>query len=59
MEYRDRVLNYFNDVSKQVAMVIKNHNPPEAFNNVYKMCGYLVKYCAPLLFIEVMSFNIT
>ena len=57
MEFRDKVMSYFCDVSKHVAMVIRNQGPPEAFSNVYKMAGYMVKYCAPLLFIEVGIFT--
>ena len=53
MEFRNQVMTYFSDVSKHVAMVIRNPGPSEAFSNVYKMTGYLVKYCAPLLFVEV------
>lgn len=52
LEFRDRVMSYFCDVSKHVAMVVKNHGPSEAFSNVYKMAGLLVKCCAPLLFVE-------
>ena len=48
-------MSYFCEVSKHVAMVVKNHGPSEAFSNVYKMAGLLVKCCSPLLFVEVRS----
>ena len=50
---RDKVMQYFGDIHKQIAPVLQTLQPADVLRNVYAVLGYLVKHCAPVLFVQV------
>lgn len=50
---RDKVMLYFVDIHKQIAPVLQTLQPADVLRNVYAVLGYLVKHCAPVLFVQV------
>lgn len=51
---RDKVMQYFVDIHKQIAPVVQALQPADILQNVYAVLGYLVKHCAPVLFVQVI-----
>lgn len=51
---RDKVMQYFVDIHKQIAPVVQALQPVDVLQNVYAVLGYLVKHCAPVLFVQVI-----
>uniref|UniRef100_K1S404 Protein MMS22-like n=1 Tax=Magallana gigas TaxID=29159 RepID=K1S404_MAGGI len=49
---RDKVMQYFVDIHKQIAPVVQALQPVDVLQNVYAVLGYLVKHCAPVLFVQ-------
>nr|XP_022342343.1 protein MMS22-like [Crassostrea virginica]XP_022342344.1 protein MMS22-like [Crassostrea virginica] len=49
---RDKVMLYFVDIHKQIAPVLQTLQPADVLRNVYAVLGYLVKHCAPVLFVQ-------
>lgn len=49
---RDKVMQYFVDIHKQIAPVVQALHPTDVLQNVYAVLGYLVKHCAPVLFVQ-------
>lgn len=52
---RDKVMQYVGDIHKQIAPVLQTLQPTDVLRNVYAVLGYLVKHCAPVLFVQVLS----
>lgn len=55
MEFQQKVIPYFCDVQKHIAPVLRNLGPAEVVNNVFRMTGYLIKYCAKLIYVRVCN----
>ncbi|XP_070189222.1 protein MMS22-like [Littorina saxatilis] len=49
---RSQVMPYFVDSVHQVAAVLRTSGPLETLLNVYRVLGYLLKHCAPLLYLQ-------
>lgn len=47
-------MQYFVDIHKQIAPVVQALQPVDVLQNVYAVLGYLVKHCAPVLFLQVI-----
>ena len=50
---RDQVMPYFADTAHQVAPVMRALGPLDTLLHVYRVLGYLIKHCAPLLYLQV------
>ena len=50
---RDQVMPYFADTAHQVAPVMRASGPLDTLLHVYRVLGYLIKHCAPLLYLQV------
>ena len=55
MKLQEEIIPYFCDVPKHIAPVLRTLAPHEVLSNVYRMTGYLVKYCAKLIYVRVSS----
>jgi len=55
MLFQKQIAGYFCDVPKTVALAVKSLSPVDVLSNVYRMTGYLVKYCAKCLYVKVTS----
>jgi hypothetical protein len=53
MAFQKQIIPYFTDVQKSIAPVLRTMSPAEVVNNIYRMTGYLIKYCAKLLYVQV------
>ncbi|XP_056016526.1 protein MMS22-like isoform X2 [Ostrea edulis] len=49
---RDKVMQFFVDIHKHIAPVMHALHPADILKNVYAVLGYLVKHCAPVLFVQ-------
>lgn len=49
-------MQYFVDIHKQIAPVVQALQPADVLQNVYAVLGYLVKHCAPVLFVQVILY---
>ncbi|KAK3084713.1 hypothetical protein FSP39_017910 [Pinctada imbricata] len=52
IELRDKVMQYFCDMPRLISPVIQSLQPSDVLSNMYAVVGYIVKCCAPLIFIE-------
>ncbi|XP_060567451.1 protein MMS22-like isoform X4 [Ruditapes philippinarum] len=52
MAFQKQIIPYFTDVQKSIAPILRTMSPAEVVNNIYRMTGYLIKYCAKLLYVQ-------
>ncbi|ESO93233.1 hypothetical protein LOTGIDRAFT_232683 [Lottia gigantea] len=52
MILRDQVMCYFSLIPQHVSPVLKIMGPGDILHNIFITVGYIVKHCAPLLFLQ-------
>lgn len=53
MLFQKQVAQYFTDIPKNIAAIVKALSPVEGLHNVYRITGHLVKCCAKCLYVKV------
>ncbi|KAL4233050.1 Protein MMS22-like [Mactra antiquata] len=53
MKFQQQIIPYFTDVLKYINPVIKSWSPVDVVNKIYLMTGFLIKYCAKLIYVRV------
>ncbi|XP_041352172.1 protein MMS22-like [Gigantopelta aegis] len=52
MLVRDKVMNYFINVPRQITPVLRVMGPTETVTAMYTVVGQLMKYCSPMLYVQ-------
>ncbi|XP_052242891.1 protein MMS22-like isoform X2 [Dreissena polymorpha] len=52
MAFQKQVTQYFSEIPKCVTPVVKAMTPADVVSNMYRVVGYIVKYCAKLLYVR-------
>ncbi|XP_033747266.1 protein MMS22-like isoform X2 [Pecten maximus] len=52
IQLRDKAMNYFSHVLRQLSPILQSLKPVETLANAYAVMGYIVKCCAQLLFVQ-------
>ncbi|XP_069134348.1 protein MMS22-like [Argopecten irradians] len=52
IQLRDKTMNYFSRILRQLSPILQNLKPAETVANAYAVMGYIVKCCAQLLFVQ-------